>query len=392
MKNPFNASRAYNEKVKRNNFDLSFQNHLTMKFGNLYPVFCKEVVPGDSFKIDTAFGLKFMPLVFPVQSKMRAHMHFFYCRNKNLWKNWENWLMNLKDYTHPYIDKPVDFFKTGSLADYMDIPTTLISSVPQNVAFNFGDNANSVNVSTVTTQLQTNRFLEPVWLDNFSTASIFQFMRNFNPTAQYHTLGFPVPVPFPASSETFTFQLTCSPVSEHFVNGSIIGAIFTAGTENDILQSRIVHTAVQYDVASITGYDNVFELTTQDLTSDDIVELNSIIERGEKLFVTFIVGTKVTDFPYVTELLYPNVYGYDKADPCIFTGVSFDALVNLPIDLSDTANNPYNKTDGIRLNALPFRAYESIYRAFYANSVLQPLVVNGEIEYNKYVSKLRRKR
>ena len=66
MANIWKANKDVNNHPNRNNFDLSFQNHMTMKMGDLVPVFCRRVVPGDSISINSAFGLKFMPMVFPV--------------------------------------------------------------------------------------------------------------------------------------------------------------------------------------------------------------------------------------------------------------------------------------------------------------------------------------
>ena len=125
-KNPFKDNQDYVQKPKRNSFDLSFQNNLTMKFGTLYPVFCKECLPGDSFQIDADFGLKFLPMPFPTQTPMRATMHFFYVRNRNLWKNWMDFYgMTKEGLVHPFIaNTDPDFFKTGSLADYLGVPST----------------------------------------------------------------------------------------------------------------------------------------------------------------------------------------------------------------------------------------------------------------------------
>ena len=129
MANIWKANKDVNNHPNRNNHDLSFQSHVTMKLGTLYPVFCRRVVPGDSFQIDAALGLKFMPMVFPVQSRMRAHMHFFYVRNKNLWKNWENWISGLvtqQDHPHPYVFAPDRNVKTKSIYDFLGVPTSFI--------------------------------------------------------------------------------------------------------------------------------------------------------------------------------------------------------------------------------------------------------------------------
>lgn len=92
MASIFTRTNEYVQPVKRNTFDLSFQNNLTMQFGKLYPVFVQEVIPGDSFKIKPTFALEFMPMVFPVQTRMRANLHFFYVRNRNLWEDFPDFI------------------------------------------------------------------------------------------------------------------------------------------------------------------------------------------------------------------------------------------------------------------------------------------------------------
>lgn len=85
--NPFKPSSTPVDKPNRNAFDLSFSNHITTNFGTLVPVMCKETLPGDTFEIDSALGLRFMPLAFPIQTKCKAYVHFFYQRTKNLWRD-----------------------------------------------------------------------------------------------------------------------------------------------------------------------------------------------------------------------------------------------------------------------------------------------------------------
>lgn len=398
MANVFNITRGYNEKTPRNNFDLSFQNHLTMKFGKLYPVFCKEVVPGDSFRIDSAFGLKFMPLVFPVQSQMRAHMHFFYCRNKNLWKNWENWLMNLKEHTHPYISQPSSFFKTGSLADYLDIPTTLISSVPQSVGLTIPSASSSYQFSNTDSSSAASRFLTPVWADRFATANPIVNMSSllgYNSSTHSHNLLFPCRIPlsapFAATPTTPKFRLyTNNGAGDSLLSRSTIGVVFSYSDSEEFEDSFLLFTlpGTLNPTDSVGIFDVIFENT--DFTDERKEMVNRIITSGKKVYVSLFVSSDITTYPYFPLLLNPNVYVYDKIDtqPILFTGLYYDADVTLPVDLSTiSGSNPFStENDEIRLNALPFRAYESIYRAFYANSVLQPLVINGETEYNKYVT------
>lgn len=133
MSKVFGKQNQATKKPNRNTFDLSFQNNLTLQFGGLYPVMCKEVIPGDSFKIDTTFGLRFMPLKWPVQTRCRADIHFFYVRNRPLWHDFPDWYGKTKDdLSRPYLsmtdDQVSQMFNTGQLGDYMGIPTTLIGN------------------------------------------------------------------------------------------------------------------------------------------------------------------------------------------------------------------------------------------------------------------------
>lgn len=133
-RNPFSKTNEFVAKPKRHTYDLSFQNNATFNFGTLYPVMCKEVMPGDSYRITPTFALRFMPMVFPVQTRMNANLHFFYVRTRNLWKDWPDFIAKAKDgLTPPYIeclntdsDKFDKMFSTGSLGDYLGLPSTNI--------------------------------------------------------------------------------------------------------------------------------------------------------------------------------------------------------------------------------------------------------------------------
>lgn len=135
-KNPFKQQKDFSLHPKRNSFDLSRTCNGTYDFGYLYPCFCEEVMPGDKLIIDPYMALRFMPLVFPVQTRMRAHIHFFYVRNRNLWKHFPDFINGniaaakpsaANKTCCPYVSDKVhtEIFRTGGLGDYLGIPTTL---------------------------------------------------------------------------------------------------------------------------------------------------------------------------------------------------------------------------------------------------------------------------
>ena len=134
MAGVFARTNEVNSHPKRNTFPLSFQNNLSGKFGVLYPCLVQDVVPGFTFKAKPTFALEFMPTAFPVQTRMRARMHFFYVRNRNLWKDFADFYGKTKEgLVSPYLlfRQGTSFnsmAKTGSLGDYLGLPTTFAGS------------------------------------------------------------------------------------------------------------------------------------------------------------------------------------------------------------------------------------------------------------------------
>uniref|UniRef100_A0AAU8AVS4 Major capsid protein n=1 Tax=Dulem virus 262 TaxID=3145739 RepID=A0AAU8AVS4_9VIRU len=129
----FSAKQGPNMDAKRNTFDLSFANNLTMQFGKIYPVFVKPCDPGDSFNIKASFGLNFLPTVYPVQTPMKAYLHFFYCRNRTVWDDFMNFYtmkdragqnIGSSELIPPYIDFFGRDLSPSSLFDYMGLPVS----------------------------------------------------------------------------------------------------------------------------------------------------------------------------------------------------------------------------------------------------------------------------
>lgn len=75
MKNIFNSTNA--NKPRRNVFPMVHERKLSTDFGKLTPVFCQEVVPGDSFKMSTEYLMRFAPLATPVMHMVNVYTHFF---------------------------------------------------------------------------------------------------------------------------------------------------------------------------------------------------------------------------------------------------------------------------------------------------------------------------
>ena len=62
----------------KNRFDLSHTHFLSMKVGKLYPVLCKEMYPGDVFKVSDAVHCQLQPMVAPLLSDLDMYCHTFF--------------------------------------------------------------------------------------------------------------------------------------------------------------------------------------------------------------------------------------------------------------------------------------------------------------------------
>ena len=142
MANIFRKKDAYIDRVNRSTFDLSFVNNLTMKFGAITPVCLLPASFGDSFQINARFNLQLLPTVFPIQTQLYVRLHFVYVRTRTIWEDWMSffggdetvtppWMNILADGNTPSRKKQFnisDDLQTGTLADYLGVPTTITGS------------------------------------------------------------------------------------------------------------------------------------------------------------------------------------------------------------------------------------------------------------------------
>ena len=125
MQNNIFEDVMYNN-VPRNSFDLSHDRKFSAKLGRLYPCLVQEVVPGDSFSVQSEQLIRMAPLVSPVMHRVTATTHYFFVPNRLLWAGWEDFITNPLS-----TDNPAPFFKpqdtipvdVGSIADYLGYPT-----------------------------------------------------------------------------------------------------------------------------------------------------------------------------------------------------------------------------------------------------------------------------
>lgn len=344
------------KKPDRNTFDLSFQNNLTLQFGGLYPVMCKEVIPGDSFKIDTTFGLRFMPLKWPVQTRCRADIHFFYVRNRPLWHDFPDWYGKTKDgLSRPYLsmteDQVSQMFKTGQIGDYMGIPTTLVG--------NFSSTLFDINI----VDYDGNAFT----LANFTFDPSSDSIALSNALSAYTNVYSPFNASTLSAGQVRITQRT--PLSDIVPGSSLSFRINTSfGSQS---------TSGAYSLVLLDSSNKVIKAYPIYLSSDSGSLLASVTfppetSQAVSFSIAFLVPDDDNHFTGNNWLVDPQQI---KTPSGATTSVK---------DWATNGENPFTKENQPIL-AEPFRAYESIYNAFYRDERNNPYVVNGKIEYNKYI-------
>lgn len=130
-----NAEQHYSQvphaNVPRARFKRDYSLLTTMNEGDLVPIYCDEVLPADTAKIDLNALMRMSTPLFPVMDNCYCDFYFFFVPSRLLWEHFEN-LMGQNDstfwaerteYTTPKTTAPSGGWNVGTLADYFGIPT-----------------------------------------------------------------------------------------------------------------------------------------------------------------------------------------------------------------------------------------------------------------------------
>ena len=108
-------------KVRRSRFDINHSNKFSCDMGKLVPIYCEEVIPGDTFNVSTSFVVRTkVPFIRPILDNLFLDVYFFYVP------------FNLLD------EKFYDLFNTGQPSDWLtpsDYKIPLVYSNPENINY-----------------------------------------------------------------------------------------------------------------------------------------------------------------------------------------------------------------------------------------------------------------
>lgn len=398
MANIFRKKDQYIDRVNRSTFDLSFVNNLTMKFGAITPVCLLPASFGDSFQINARFNLQLLPTVFPIQTQLYVRLHFVYVRTRTLWEDWMSFFGGDETVTPPWIDPTAentsqghkqfnvdDDLQTGTLADYLGIPTTITGS--------FGKTEEAVYAPL--------NLGAPISLSNLFRGLLIRPNPPQNITALQsaianakYTTYFSSAAIYPSDGDAKTdnsawlsLLFTANNYASFLKKGSVIymdlGFNFNISDYGVRIgffvldgSGTIQPTSIVTDCELISGTLYSFTLL-EDYVSSEALSYFLVCMKKEVVLGTSAVEVVVKpnkDTYYIKKgplsLVYPfgsAEWSKPQADNCPFYTASSNQLPAIP------------------LSALPFRAYESYYNAFGRDIRNNPFVVDGKPEYNRYV-------
>lgn len=117
--------------IARSRFDRSSTVKTSFNVGQLIPFYVDEVLPGDTFSVDTSKVVRMQTMVTPIMDNIYLDTYWFFVPSRILWEHWrelmgENresaWIPKT-EYSVPQVTAPSGGWEVGTIADYMGIPT-----------------------------------------------------------------------------------------------------------------------------------------------------------------------------------------------------------------------------------------------------------------------------
>lgn len=125
----------------RSKFDRSHQLLTTINEGELVPIYCDEVLPGDTARVRLNGLIRMSTPIYPIMDNAYMDTYFFFVPCRLLWEHWENMFgENDTDYwaeKTEYSTPTCQFgiakgLQNGSIGDYFGLPTNIDKTITAN--------------------------------------------------------------------------------------------------------------------------------------------------------------------------------------------------------------------------------------------------------------------
>ena len=396
MASVFRKDDLHVDQPKRNVYNKTHSKSITTKFGQIMPVLCQPVMPGESFTLSYQHIFNMLPFVFPVQTRVRANIQCYYVRWRNLWDDWMSFQFKMKpNLVKPYLkftnESKRNLLRLGGFLDNLGVPVVVNHNVPDGVGLDMPEvNTRVGSVYNPYTGLSedyqgkapyvtTNQTFPALWsglpLQNSSTTDRI-------------SLGGLGKYRYPIKAVQGT------------INVEVEGTVYLLVKCSERVDSSTqIETTVRNGKVNPRSSTDVNERTVGSISTRENVTTTTLIDSVSKTFEYYVVKLNSSGFFQINSNTIQleeviGVYhafgpGYTQGNIIIKTNPS---LYPSGIHLSDVslkwlpyANVERDDETTIRLDAGPNRAYESVYNACIRNYQNNPLLVDGQPEYNKYL-------
>lgn len=125
----------------RSRFDRSHQLLTTINEGDLVPIYCDEVLPGDTARVRLNGLIRMSTPIYPVMDNAYMDTYFFFVPCRLLWEHWENMLgendtnywAEKTEYSTPTCKiGGKSGMRNGTLGDYFGLPTEIKNEINVN--------------------------------------------------------------------------------------------------------------------------------------------------------------------------------------------------------------------------------------------------------------------
>ncbi len=391
MANIFRKKDSYIDRVNRSTFDLSFVNNLTMKFGAITPVCLLPASFGDSFQINARFNLQLLPTVFPIQTQLYVRLHFVYVRTRTLWEDWMSFFGGDETVTPPWIDPTAedtvqghkqfnigDDLQTGTLADYLGVPTTITGT--------FG---------------KEERFEPTFCSEPKLSGNVMSVVGVTNLTSRQSALSYFSEMIDSASTTVLSCTYSSSENNDKKVFGYRVGAL---PASSDGKKGTVYVRNLGPVLAGMTQWEKPIVLGVhQDGTILEVIDCEVSQDRQSIYFdldrtgvhssvkIIYLAFSPIAYSSYSRAVTLQTIPGSVSTRIVMSsTPIGYASFASQEWTKPEAGNCPFytpatGKLPAIPLSALPFRAYESYYNAFGRDIRNNPFIVDGKPEYNRYV-------
>ena len=116
--------------ISRSKFDRNSSVKFSGNVGDIIPFYLDEVLPGDTFQMQTSILARLQTLVAPIMDNVYLDTYYFFVPARLCWEHWKQfngenteskWIPETQ-YSIPQITAPADTgWTTGTIADYFGV-------------------------------------------------------------------------------------------------------------------------------------------------------------------------------------------------------------------------------------------------------------------------------